>query len=599
MMSFLINTALAAVAVGLLILVHELGHFLAARAVGVRVEVFSIGFWKKIVSFRRGPTEYRLSLIPLGGYVKLAGEMEGEGSGAPDEFSSKGPGARSVVLVSGVAMNVLYAFAAFILAFSIGVPFEVAEVGRIDKGFPAWEAGLLPGDRIVRINGKDAPDFQDVTRHVALLGNESVKMVVNRAGREVEIEVYPRYERAAGMRQVGFMPPVEPVVTGLTEMGPDGRRPAEEAGIELGDRIVSVGGRPVEYFREIQEILDVFEGDKVEFELLRGDRRLSVEVEPVAVPRFLVGISGVDNEVKALQGGGAAMEAGIQVGDRIVAVGERSVRGVIELEEAIADRMNGTVLTVERGGELVEIGIEVADRGAVDDFMFSFTTGSSNELTWVREGGPAWQAGLRVGDVITQVGDHEVGSWEGILEANARLGGEARTVRWRRDGEEYYAEVVPEHSSEGEPARIGALFTELRLQVRREDVVGAVSVGFQKTYGAFADMLLTIRGFATREVSPQHVGGIVLIAHVAYHAARRGIGYLLYFSAIISIALAFLNILPIPVLDGGHLMFIGIEKIRGRPVGERARGISQTVGLTLLLLLVVYAFRNDLMRIFG
>ena len=131
MFNSVLSIALAAIAVGLLIFVHELGHFLAAKAVGVRVEVFSIGFWHKIFGFTRGDTEYRFSAIPLGGYVKLAGETREEASGDPDELYSKSPGARALVFVAGVFMNMVLALVAFIVAFTIGVPFKVPDVGRL------------------------------------------------------------------------------------------------------------------------------------------------------------------------------------------------------------------------------------------------------------------------------------------------------------------------------------------------------------------------------------------------------------------------------------------------------------------------------------
>ncbi len=597
MFNMFVNIALAAIAVGMLILVHEVGHFLAAKAVGVRVETFSIGFWKKIVWFKKGDTEYRLSLIPLGGYVKLAGELEGEGTGASDEFSSKSPGARALVFVSGVAMNVVFALAAFILAFTIGVPFEVAEVGSVERGSPAWEAGLLPGDRIVKSGSISNPDFEDVQRQVTLLGRDYVTFMVERGGEEYVFDVRPRYDEFMGMRTIGFRPPFEPVVTGLARIDINGRRsPALDAGMQLGDRVLSVNGREVEYFRHIEEELRDRGGEILEMELLRNGEKVALSVETVSARHYVMGISGADTVIEALQGGGPAAEAGLLPGDRIVSVNGVGVRSAVELEESVKAALGEVLLRVERNGTIHGIEIGIPDRRALKDFMFSFTTYANVRLTWVRENGPAWQAGLRAGDVVTHVGERAVGSWADLQLVNARLAGEPRTVRWLRDGENMEAEVIPQISDELRTARIGAVFNKAKMRVRREGIVGAVTTGVGKTYGAFADIVFSIRGFATREVSTQHVGGIVLIAHVAYYSAARGIGQLLYFSAIISAALAFLNILPIPVLDGGHLLFVIIEKLRGRPVGEKARAVSQTIGLSLLLLLVAYAIRNDIMR---
>ncbi len=595
-----INIFLAAIAVGVLILVHELGHFLAAKAVGVRVETFSIGFWKKIVGFKKGPTEYRLSLIPLGGYVKLAGEMEGEGSGASDEFSSKSPGARAFVLVAGVGMNVVFALLAFVLAFTIGVPFEVAEVGRIDEGTPAWEAGMQPGDRVVRVNDVSNPDFQDLQRHVALLGRDSVTLIVEREGEELVFEIVPEYDEAAGMKLIGFFPPVEPVVTALGELNSDnGRSPAYEAGIGLGDRILSVDGERIEYFHDLEDALEGRGGETLRLEVERNGETLTFDVDTAKTERYVMGISGENNVVEALQGGGPAAEAGFREDDEIVSVGDVSVRSRIGFEEAAEEIIPDDVtVTLRRDGDLVQKTLELPDKAALNEFMFSFTTGTGPRLTWVRQDGPAWEAGMRPGDVVTEIAGREIRRWRDIVMANARLGDEERRVRWVSDGEDFESNVVPEKSFEGR-ARIGAGFNQAKTRMRRESVGGALVVGAQKTYGAFADMVFTIRGFARREVSTEHVGGIVLIAVASYHAAAGGMGQLLYFSALISAALAFLNILPIPVLDGGHLMFIGIEKVRGKPVSEKVRGLSQTLGLALLLLLVFYAIRNDILRLFS
>ncbi len=598
MYNTIINIALAAVAVGLLILVHELGHFLAARAVGVRVETFSIGFWKKIAGFRKGDTEYRLSVIPLGGYVKLAGEMEGEGSGEPDEFSSKSPGARALVLVSGVAMNVVFALFAFMLAFTIGVPFPVAEVGMLERGAPAWEAGLRPGDRIVDVNGVSNPDFQDLQRHVALLGREVVTIEVERDDGVHVFELKPEYDEDAGMRLIGFAPPFEPVVTALAEVN-NGRSPAHDAGVMLGDRILRVNGREIEYFRHIQDALKGRGGDTVSLEIQRGPQELTVDVETAYAERYVMGISGVDTKIVSLQGGGLAAESGLRPGDEIKRIMDRPVRSPVEIENTVRENYGNIPIAVERDGELHEMLINLPDENALDDLMFSFTSGSGTEMTWVGEGGPAWSAGIRAGDKITEVAGRTVTKWRDIIEVNERKGAEPRLVRWEREGESFEETVVPELSREDASARIGALFNMAKTQRRRESVGGAVVTGIKKTYGAFADMVFTIRGFIGRDVSTRHVGGIVLIAVASFHAAAGGLGQLMYFTALISAALAFLNILPIPVLDGGHLMFIGIEKIRGRPVSEKVMGISQTVGLTLLLLLVFYAIRNDILRLIG
>jgi len=592
-----VNVALAAVAVGLLILVHEAGHFLAAKAVGVRVEVFSIGFLSKLVAFRRGETEYRLSLIPLGGYVKLAGMTPAEASGAPDEFASKSPGRRAFVLAAGVLMNALLGLVGFIVAFTVGVPFLVAEVGYLEPGWPAWQAGMRRGDVIERINSVRNPDFQDVQREVALQGRDTASLTVRRGKETLEFELPLRYDPRQGIKRIGFAPPMLPVVTGLFKVGePHPRCPAREAGIRIGDRIVAVDGRPVRYALDISAALRGRAGRTVQVEVERGGRRLRLDVRTEPVPEYWIGISCVSSTVKALQRGGAAERLGLREGDRILSVNAVPVRSIVEVEDELR-RAPGTVeLRVERGGAERLLRGELADQDAVDELLASLECRSGTTLTWVSQQGPAWEAGMRPGDKILEVAGKRVESWEDVRTA---AGSERapRLMRWVRDGQRFSATVVPARKTERLTASLGCIFDRGKCRVRKLGVLAAVKTGFYKTYGAATDILLTLRGFVRRDVSTRNLGGVVLIAYSSYRAAREGPGKLLYLTAMLSIALAFLNILPIPVLDGGHLMFLAIEKARGRPVSERVMGISQMVGLAFLIMLLAYALRNDLLRL--
>ena len=166
----MLTTIVLILGIGAVILVHELGHFLAARYAGVRVETFSIGFGPKLVRLRRGDTVYCISLIPLGGYVKMAGEAVGEGSGAPDELNAKSVGQRFVIFAAGVVMNFLFALVLFSLVFAVGVPFRAPVIGKVLRGGPAWGAGLPPGGEVVRARGAEGAPFPAPPRALALGG---------------------------------------------------------------------------------------------------------------------------------------------------------------------------------------------------------------------------------------------------------------------------------------------------------------------------------------------------------------------------------------------------------------------------------------------
>ncbi|HHT9107195.1 MAG TPA: M50 family metallopeptidase, partial [Candidatus Wunengus sp. YC64] len=202
------NIILVIVGIGLLIFIHELGHFLVAKKIGVRVLAFSLGFGPAIFKKKWGETEYRLSIVPLGGYVKLAGEgPEEEKTGASWEFSSKSAGQRASVFVAGVALNAVLAFIAFIVAFQIGVPFITPEVGQVMPGWPAWEAGIQRGDKIVEIDGSKDLDFEDLFTIVALSNPAAgVSLKVERDNKTFDVTVMPKYDEEHGIQRIGIMP---------------------------------------------------------------------------------------------------------------------------------------------------------------------------------------------------------------------------------------------------------------------------------------------------------------------------------------------------------------------------------------------------------
>ncbi|NIM69293.1 MAG: RIP metalloprotease RseP, partial [Xanthomonadales bacterium] len=322
MFGFGINALLTMAAVSLLILAHEFGHFIAARAVGMRVEVFSIGFWKRLVGVKWRHTDYRISLIPLGGYVTVAGESPEEGKGKPYEFWSKSPGQRAIFIVGGVVMNFVLAILVFIIAFSIGVPFAAARVGQTVQGSPAWKAGIRHGDRIAAIGDVEAPVFSDITTTVVLSSAERVRVVVGRDGQTIRYALKPQYTEDVGYRYVGVTPMIEPVITGLQRIGKgdEARCPAQEAGLRLGDRIVGINGVEVASAWELERELTRYPAAAVPVTVRRNGGTVEATVLTQPTVRYVIGISGLTTRIDALQEGGMARRAGLRVGDRIIAV---------------------------------------------------------------------------------------------------------------------------------------------------------------------------------------------------------------------------------------------------------------------------------------
>lgn len=597
MLVIAINAALAALAVSLLIVVHEFGHFLCARAVGMRVEVFSLGFWKKIVGLQWGETEYRLSIIPLGGYVRVAGESPDVAEGKPDEFWSKTPGQRAIFVLGGVTMNFLLALVLFVVAFGIGVPFPVAEVGDLEKGQPAWEAGLQRGDRIVAVDGVEDPVFPDLAMKVALSGEEEIRLKIRRGDTVRSVSVKPRYSERHGMQTIGVFPPALPVVTALTKIEEllEVPCPAGEAGIEPGDRILAVNGIPVESARSVHDELLRAGLEPVELRVARGQQQLSLTVRPKARPHYGIGISGGSSRIKALQPGGIASRAGFQTGDHIVSVNGQPVRSRIGLERAVHGRYGEVGFGVRAAHKHRTLRLDIPDAVALEDFLFSMEFGWSNTLEWVGEGTPADEAGLQPGDTVTSVGGQPVESWEDILAGLAGVDHEPVLVQW--EGQPSPAYITAQLQTIPDSPWIGVVMERPKTEPRRYGPLGAVKKGISSTIGKLVELVQTLKAFFTRRVSTRQMGSIVMIAQATFHAAEEGFGKLFYLAGYISAALAFFNLLPIPVLDGGHLLFLLVEKLRGQPLSERVMVILQTAGLVLLLAVLLYATRNDILRI--
>ncbi len=278
-MGFLGPVFWVVILLGVMILVHEAGHFWAALSVGVRVETFSIGFGPRLLGFRRGDTDFRISAIPFGGYVRMLGEQPGEETVAdPRSFQSKARWQRAIVILAGPLMNVLLAIGLIAGLYMYGFPREVpslhATISSVAANSPAAAAGLQSGDRIVQIGDKHDPSWQDVVTEESLNANHTLPVVVARSGKTLTFDVTPKMDPKDGIGVAGWRGDVQ--VGDVMKGGP-----AQNAGMRTGDFFISVNGQPVESILTVQQAISKSNGKPVELELMRNNQLQKVMVTPV------------------------------------------------------------------------------------------------------------------------------------------------------------------------------------------------------------------------------------------------------------------------------------------------------------------------------
>ncbi len=304
---------------GVMIFIHELGHFLTAKWIGVKVHVFSLGFPPKLIGRKWGDTEYCIGMLPLGGYVKMAGENPNEVSGNKEEFYSRTKLERIAILTMGPAMNVFLTIFLFTILFMVGIDRPVGlddppVVRFVSEDSPAFAAGVEPGDRIVAIDGQPVDSWLKALDTFAIRPNQTVALTVERAGQTVESELAIEARGEEGIGYTGLFPAVQPRVEGLSEGDP-----AEKAGLLKGDVIIKVDDKPIFSNQELIKAIEGKEGQPVTLAILRNGSPQEITVTPEKKgERFLIGIElpspvalqQISNPVKAF---GAAVSESVRL----------------------------------------------------------------------------------------------------------------------------------------------------------------------------------------------------------------------------------------------------------------------------------------------
>jgi regulator of sigma E protease len=584
--------------IGLLIFIHELGHFLVAKKIGVRVHAFSLGFGPAILKKQWGETEYRLSLVPLGGYVKLAGEgHDEEKTGASWEFSSKSAGQRAAVFVAGVALNAVLAFIAFIIAFQVGVPFIASEVGQVTPGWPAWEVGIQPGDKIVEIDGNKDADFEDLFTIVALSNpDKGVSLKVERDNKTFDVLVTPKYDAEHGFQRIGIAPATDLEIDKIYAYE-NNDSPARDAGFLVKDTVIAVNGKRISTEEEFREAEMTSAGKVMSVTVLRDNKEVELKVTPSRATRWMLGISCATAILDGVKNDSPAHTAGFLKGDEILEVNSKPITGFTEIRKTVSESTDDPVIfTVKRNKAVTLLTTSLKDDKAKWGFLEGLTPFYGLKVDSLVESFPAEKAGLRPGDRIVTLNEKEINGWNSFLQKVITSQGQPMVIEWLRGNERFTSTIEPQKDDRSALGRIGIKFKE-KMVLRQYGLIGSCVVGTKKAIINVERLYLTLKGFFSQRLSTKNVGGFILIAQASYESAKVGFGKLSYFLGILSLQLALLNILPVPVLDGGHLLFLAIERIKGSPVSHKTMAIAQYFGFGLIISLVIYATRNDIMRL--
>jgi membrane-associated protease RseP (regulator of RpoE activity) len=767
----------AAIGLGFVIFLHELGHFAVAKWCDVHVEAFSLGFGPAIpgLSFRRGETLYKIAWIPLGGYVKMVGEGSEteEDDDNPRSFKNKTVGQRMAIISAGVVMNVILGCVCFILAYHGGVKQSPAVVGLVEPGSPAWKHGMRSGQVIKHIGDVDNPYFEDLLFVVMLSreGQEFRTVVAWPGPGEQERTFYitprrdandskpvigiappsttqvatkqysrrgkfpPAYGPAGAARalvlhpgdvavatsdpnnskQMNLLPVLKAAGTERTDYdalcqrflelagspimvevrradGGTAKVELDASGIEYGDVIVGTtdprqtgaydpyktadldpdprpGADHPDFF-EFNRRMRLLAGKPVVLLIRRhGEKESSAPVAVLVPPAFHQGISGLHmkmGKVKAVRGGSAAENAGVQPGDRIIGVEltheKQTLRVVRQLSK---DKLPDG--TEEKPLDSVRLPFDlrqwVGDRVGV---QATITVARDNAqqhrdddpkrlppVTWesdwrfdrelplalaapqsIPELGVAYQIDTLVDKVDPGTpAAAQLREFDEILAVSFKEASRDNGDKWGTELELY------QKKNEREPwwANVAAIYEDpdikaIKLKVRRgteeqeveldltpdptwpmterglrlmpdqrlqkaDGPLQAVGIGVTRTYQMIVKTYMSLSSMITGRVSAvKNLRGPISIAQAAFDIAGEGFSQFMFFLAIISVNLAVINFLPIPVLDGGHMVFLIYEKLRGRPATEQVRLAFTYVGLLLILSLMAFVIYLDVKR---
>jgi len=546
-LSFIIPTIIL---LGVLIFIHELGHFLVAKYFNVKVETFSLGFGPKIWKYVRGETTYCISAIPFGGYVKMYGdELGGNVPPAMQDrsFLHKPIYQRIAIALAGPVMNLVLAYFLFLILCMTGEQVIAPKLGDIAESSPAHQLGFRSGDRIVRVNDQTIGRWDQLDELVSESAGKPLDFVVHRESTEepVKLNIMPSESPSKNIfdsgKPVGSIEGFQFMSDSSLIAVSDPKSIFGQLGFQTGDQITSVNGLKISTFRLLDEaILGASEKEKIVFEVERYGTKPDAKPQSMTIEWDLAKIPFPDSASK--------------------------------------------------------LGIEKPE---------TFIGEVSKES-------PASAAGLLANDQILKMNDKPIKSFEDIVSTTSAFKDEQKflKIEIRRAGEAKTFEIVPKltelKDEFGAPEKRYAIgirplksthveYTNWRASSFVEGITWSGQKTWQWTYLTVMSFVLVVQN----KVSPKNLGGFISIGQMAQKSWSVGIDAFLRIMAIISLNLFILNLLPIPVLDGGHILLFSIEGIKGAPISLRKLEIAQQIGVFVLLSLLAFSLFNDFSRLFG
>jgi regulator of sigma E protease len=545
--------------VGVLVVIHELGHFVAAKLLDVKVLRFSIGYGRPLFRATLRETEYQICAFPIGGYVRILG-VEGEEPTNPAEkrrrtdsrrsFASRPLWQRLVIVFAGPAANLVLPVIIYFVFFAGHTMLPAAVIGDVLEGGAAARAGLEPGDRVVEIDGNTMRYWEEIEDAVRSAPGKELHLRISRNGKVFERYVTPLEEtvrsrdgRVVMQGRVGIThPPFVPLVGVI-----DGQSPAAQSGLKTGDLIISVDGQPVRNWSDVKRVLGrfarrtslvYFRGTEVpgvpQVQLLAAgfaDLVPETQVDATLKRQTYTGLERAEMFVARVDAGSPADSAGLRPGDLIIALDGKPVIHWLDLDQRLQAEPNKTF-----------------------------------KLTWKRA----------VSDATVETLSAEL------------------TQVWRKQLDDYdhtVSRLVFGADNDVDRGRGATIAIDGRFSY-------ALGKSLERTGETISTMVSGFGQIIAGETPGEALGGPLMMYRVASVSGNQGWDSFLLMLALISVNLGLINLLPIPMLDGGHLLVFAVEGIRRKPISAKMRERVQMVGLVVVGLITVLALRNDVIRFF-